>query len=326
MGRWHYAQGYRDPVIPGDVCVNICSIKQLQIGIFTKFEKTCQRGGLERPGALMLENCFPWKQTDGNLQLESSPPRPCPSPTFPLTRLSFGLPGLCFLIQLCRTGLTVAVTRKLAWAVCAATMPGRFGYVLSFNYWWKSGCEFSVWAPFLKGSRCRKQSGQAVVTSGRGMEKGKCKSACDSCEVIVSVFLESTQIDTEWVNKIPDFLEIIHWVCLQVWWARRVLCIRNNWMTWRKLVVFTGWVKSVALLEGAGNVISALLVSGKQYPSHIPVFFRRTDFYLGRRHALWILECMSHCHLCHYIPEAGAVIPLLLWWSDSSAIEQISLF
>lgn len=247
MGRWHYAQVYRDLVLPGDVCVNICSIRQLQMGIFIEFEKMCQRGGLERQGVLMLDNCFPWKHTDGTLQLKSSPTRPCPSPTFPLAHLSFRMPEMCFLIQSCRTGLMVVVTRKLAWSVCAATTLGRFGYVLSFSYRWKSGCEFSVGAPFLKGSRCRKQSGQAVVTSGRGMEKGKYKSACDSCSVTVSVSLESTQIDTKRVNKIPDFLEIIHWVCLQVWRSRRVLCVRNNWMTWRKLVVFTCWVKSVAL-------------------------------------------------------------------------------
>lgn len=48
-------------------------------------------------------------------------------------------------------------------------------------------CEFSVWAPFLKGSRCQKQSGQAVDTSGRDKEKRKHKSACDSCNVTLSI-------------------------------------------------------------------------------------------------------------------------------------------
>lgn len=219
----------------------------------------CQRGGLERQRLLMLENCFPWKHTEVSLRLES--PRSPPNLTIPIACLSFRLPGLLgFSIQSCQTGLTVTVTRKLAWSVSTATTLGSFGDLLSFNYRWKSRGEFSVWAPFLKGSRCQKPSGQAVDTSGRGKEKRKHKSACDSCIVTVSVSLESTLNDTERVNKIPDFLTVTPWICLRVWWARRVLCIKNNWMTWRKLGAFTDWVKSAALLERVGNVISAPLV------------------------------------------------------------------
>jgi len=46
--------------------------------------------------------------------------------TSPLAHLSFRLPRVWFSVQLCQTGLTVTMTRKLAWSVCASEVSCLF--------------------------------------------------------------------------------------------------------------------------------------------------------------------------------------------------------
>lgn len=90
--RWQQAESSQDPVTPGDTCLNICSIKQLQMGFIYLFKPNFRK--CVRKGHQIDRDCSEGKAC-WSLPLQ---PPPC-STASP--------PGWWLSIPLCQTGLAV---------------------------------------------------------------------------------------------------------------------------------------------------------------------------------------------------------------------------